>query len=169
MVSGTDRNHPPVEIVRAELDRPDHAAAVLDLLDAFAREPVSGGRPLPREVRETLIPGLRSHPTTLILLARKDGRFIGAAICFTGFSTFRARPLINIHDLTVLETHRGLGIGRRLLRAVEAEAREMGCCRVTLEVWNENLGARRLYGSEGYRGDGSAGDDGYFFMQKELA
>ena len=44
---------------------------------------------------------------------------VGAAVCFIGFSTFAAKPLINIHDFVVLPAARGKGVGRRLLEAVE--------------------------------------------------
>ncbi len=161
-------DHGGTEILRADLDDPDHAGALLDLLDAFAREPVSGGKPLPEAVRKGLIPRLRSHPGTLVMLARDGDRYIGTAVCFTGFSTFYAHPLVNIHDLTVLPEHRGRGIGRLLLRAVEEEARRMGCCKVTLEVRADNDGARRLYGSEGFRGDGGSAENSYYFLQKLL-
>ena len=159
---------PSVEIVRADLNDPAHARAVLELLDAFAREPVSGGSPLEPEVRERLISGLRRHATTLILLAREADRYIGTAVCFIGFSTFFARPLLNIHDLTVLRDHRGKGIGRLLMQEVESAARAMDCCRITLEVREDNSGARRLYDREGYRGKSETDGIRYLFMQKRL-
>jgi len=171
MLTGTEEpsaETAPIEIVRAELDDPSHARAILELLEEFAREPVSGGSALHPSVTERLLPGLRRHPTTLILLAREGETYIGMAICFIGFSTFYARPLINIHDLTVLDEHRGKGVGRRLMRAVEAEARTMDCCKVTLEVREDNEGARRLYNSEGFRGESAADGTNYFYMQKTL-
>ena len=63
----------------------------------------------------------------------------------TGFSTFTGKPLINIHDLTVTAGCRGRGIGRLLLKAVEAKARELGCGKVTLEVREDNAPARQFY------------------------
>jgi GNAT superfamily N-acetyltransferase len=66
-----------------------------------------------------------------------------------GFSTFYARPLVNVHDLSVLAAHRGQGVGRQLLAAVEAEAQRLGCCKLTLEVLERNP-ARRLYESCGF-------------------
>lgn len=158
----------PIEIVQADLGDPSHTRAILDLLEEFALEPVSGGSALHASVRENLIPGLRKHPTTLILLAREGHAYIGMAICFIGFSTFYARPLINIHDLTVLPEHRGKAVGKRLIRAVEAEALIMDCCKVTLEVREDNEGARRLYNSEGFRGESAADGTNYFYMQKTL-
>jgi ribosomal protein S18 acetylase RimI-like enzyme len=108
------------------------------------------GKPLSDEARKDLLPGLRQHPTTLIFLACKGEQPVGIAVCFRGFSTFAARPLMNIHDLAVLPGHRGLGIGRQLLEAVERKAREMGCCKLTLEVHENNLRARGVYESAGF-------------------
>ena len=139
-----------IEIVEANLNREDHQQAVLALTDAYARDEMGSGRPLPQEVRQALIPGLRQLPTTLILLAYQGGRPVGIATCFRGFSTFAARQLINIHDLAVLPGLRGAGVGRALLDAVAAKARELGCCKVTLEVQEKNTRARKVYADAGF-------------------
>ncbi|TVQ88478.1 MAG: GNAT family N-acetyltransferase [Chromatiaceae bacterium] len=75
---------------------------------------------------------------------------VGVAVCFTGFSTFQARGLLNLHDLALLPAWRGRGIGRRLLAAVEAIARARGYCKITLEVRGDNAPARALYASAGF-------------------
>jgi len=139
-----------VDIVEADLSRAAHQQAVVDLIDAYAADPMGDGQPLPTAVRDALIPGLRRHPTTLIFLAYQGDKAIGIAVCFLGFSTFAARPLINIHDLAVLPEHRGLGVGRRLLQAVEQKARDLDCCKLTLEVLEYNRRARGLYESVGF-------------------
>src|ERR1017187_4909717 len=100
------RRHPdpmpdPVCIVVADLGRPDHQEAVLAMTDAYSRDPFGDGNPLDADVRERLISALRGHPTTLVFLAFGGARPIGIATCFTGFSTFAAKPLVNIHDLVV--------------------------------------------------------------------
>src|SRR5690242_10537221 len=118
---------PPAQIIEADLDRPDHQQDILALTAAYALDPMGNGEPLPPDVLERLIPSLKSHPTTLIFLAYKNQRAVGLATCFRGFSTFAARPLINISDLAVLPAHRGRAIGRRLLDVVEQTARETGC------------------------------------------
>jgi ribosomal protein S18 acetylase RimI-like enzyme len=141
---------PEVDIVEADLNHPDHQQWVLDLVDAYATDPMGNGQPLPAKVKRNLIPGLRKHPTTLIFLALVQNEPVGIAVCFIGFSTFAARPLINIHDLAVLPVQRGLGIGRRLLEAVEHTARDMGCCKVTLEVLENNHRALRVYAAAGF-------------------
>ena len=139
-----------IEIVEADLGRGEHRRAVVALIDAYARDPMGNGKPLDPEVREALIPGLRRHPTTLILLAYAEGEPIGIAICFLGFSTFAARRLVNIHDLAVLPEHRGTGVGRALLAAVERKASELDCCKLTLEVQENNHRAQRVYAAAGF-------------------
>jgi ribosomal protein S18 acetylase RimI-like enzyme len=141
---------PSVEIVEADLNLPEHQRAVVELIDAYAGDPMGNGRPLADEVRRALIPGLQQHPTTVIFLAYAGEKAIGIAVCFLGFSTFAARPLINIHDLAVLPAHRGQGIGRLLLDEVGRKARDLGCCKLTLEVLENNHTAKRLYESAGF-------------------
>ena len=147
-----------VEIRRASLDDARDADAIVMLLDSYASDPRGGGQPLPLEVRGRLIPGLKAHPTTRIWLAH-DGAPVGVCVGFLGFSTFQARPLLNIHDLAVLPGRRGRGTGRALLAAAEAHARELGCCKLTLEVQEDNAPARRLYEHWGFR-DVVYGDSG---------
>ena len=138
-------NETLLSIVRADLSRPAHQTAVLGLLDAYSADPMGDGKPLSTTARRDLIPGLRRHPTTLVFLACYGGEPVGLAICFRGFSTFAARPLLNIHDFFVAPAHRGAGIGRRLMAAIERHARELGCCKLTLEVLENNHRARKLY------------------------
>ena len=139
-----------LDFVEADLNRSEHRRAVLDLIDAYSRDSMGDGKPLSPEARNRLIGGLREHPTTLIILAFKSSEPVGVAVCFRGFSTFAARPLLNIHDLNVLPAYRGIGIGRGLLAVVEAKARELGCCKLTLEVQEKNHRARRTYAGSGF-------------------
>jgi ribosomal protein S18 acetylase RimI-like enzyme len=139
-----------ITITTADLGDQTHQAAVLTLLDAYACDPMGDGKPLADAVRGNLISGLRQHPTTLILLAFAADEPAGIAVCFRGFSTFQARPLLNIHDFSVRPDYRGLGIARMLMAEVENAARELNCCRLTLEVLEHNTAARRLYESVGF-------------------
>jgi GNAT superfamily N-acetyltransferase len=141
---------PYVEIVEANLDRTDHQQDVIALTAAYALDAMGQGGPLHPDVLARLVPGLRAQPTTLILLAYVEGQAVGIATCFQGFSTFSAQPLINIHDLAVLPTHRGQGIGRLLLDGVARKATELGCCKVTLEVQEDNARGRQVYESAGF-------------------
>ena len=158
-----------ISIVEADLARPEHARDVVALTQSYARDPLGNGGPLDPGVVERLIPGLRDHPTTLILLAYAGDQAVGIATCFRGFSTFRARPLLNVHDLAVVPGQRGRGVGARLLAAVEQKAGELGCCRLTLEVLEKNANARRLYARAGFAQMGyEPGVGGSLFLVKAL-
>jgi GNAT superfamily N-acetyltransferase len=139
-----------VRVILADLERPEHAQAVVALTAAYAEDVMGNGRPLEPDVLHRLVPALRAHPTTIVLLAYLDQDPVGIATCFLGFSTFAARPLINVHDLAVLPQHRGNGIARALLAAVEREARQRGCVKLTLEVLENNQRARRVYERAGF-------------------
>ena len=158
-----------VRIIEANLDDPAHQQAILQLVDAYSRDEMGDGKPLSDEARNQLLRGLREHPTSLIFLAWKGEEPVGIAVCFRGFSTFAARPLINIHDLAVLPGHRGNGIGPGLLEAVERKARQMGCCKLTLEVLEKNRRARRVYEAAGFAHPVPQGEAGHcLFMSKRL-
>ena len=134
----------------ADLADPAQASALVEILDAYAREPNGQSAPLPPEARANLAAGLRAHPSAFVLLAFDGARAVGAAVCFVGFSTFAGKPFVNLHDLAVLPGHRGRGIGSELLAEVERRARELGACKVTLEVHDTNRGAKRLYEAVGF-------------------
>ena len=69
---------PLLEIVEANLSRKDHQRAVLELVNAYAMDPMGDGKPLLQaEVRRDLIPGLRQHPTTIIFVAFQRDKAIG--------------------------------------------------------------------------------------------
>ena len=140
----------PTQIVEADLRLPEHQKAVLAMVDAYSRDSMGKAKPLHPDVRARLIPGLQRHPTTLVFLAFAGDQAVGAAVCFIGFSTFAAKPLINIHDFVVLSALRGKGVGRRLLKAIERKARELGCCKLTLEVMDNNQRALRMYEAAGF-------------------
>ncbi len=85
-----------VTIVDADLSCAEHQHALVAMLDDFMRDPMEGGQPLSEQARREVVPGLRAHPACYVFLAWRDGLPVGFSICFLGFSTFNARPLINI-------------------------------------------------------------------------
>ncbi len=150
----------------ADYDRPAHAAAIESLTDAYARDPMGGGQPLPPAIRQRLLPSLKAHPQTRVLLAFEGEKPVGIATCVLGYSTFKAATVWNIHDLAVLPEARGQGVGEALIRAAEAEARKLGCGKMTLEVRSDNP-AQRLYRRTGFGPELPEGVDMYFW-QKSL-
>ncbi len=139
-----------VTIVDSDLSSTAHQHALVELLDAYMREPMEGGVPPSERVKRDLVPGLRAHPASYVFLAYRGDVAVGFAICFLGFSTFNARPLINIHDIFVTTGSRGTGVGKKLLERIEARARALNCCRLTLEVREDNVVARGLYRAFGF-------------------
>ncbi len=139
-----------VEIVRARYDDPAHAVALVGLLDAYARDPAGGGKPLSRYARENLIRELAARPSIFSVLAFDGETPVGLVNAIEGFSTFACRPLVNVHDVVVIAGHRGRGIAARMFAEVEAIARERGACKLTLEVLDGNHAARALYEKLGF-------------------
>ena len=138
------------EIREADLADPGEGAALVEIIDSYARGPGGQNAPLPALARDEMVRGLVEHPSATVLLALADGRPVGTAVCVFGFSTFAGKPTINIHDLAVLPDFQGRGIGRALIAEVERLARERDCCRITLEVHDSNTGAKRLYEAAGF-------------------
>ncbi|PQO26109.1 GNAT family N-acetyltransferase [Blastopirellula marina] len=154
------------KIIRIDLNDPQHASALVQLLDQYARDPMGGAAPLSPDVYENLIERLRKVDQFRGLLASADGKFVGLANCFLGFSTFKAQPLINIHDLAVAPEARGQGVGGALLQAVDQLAKEEACAYVTLEVRADNR-ARQLYLRHGFVA-GDPGTDAMSFFKKSI-
>src|SRR5262245_14367138 len=127
----------------ADLDQPAHADAVVALLDMYCQDYFGKLAPLAGDVRNGVIRGLKEAGGTCFLAW--DGKaFVGVAICLPSFSSFRARPLLNIHDIAVVPEQRGKGVGRAMLTTIEAEARRRGCAKITLEVRSDNALAMDL-------------------------
>ncbi len=158
-----------IDVVRARYDEPAHAAALVELLDAYARDPAGGGEPLSDYARDHLINSLAARPFIFSVLAFDGDTPVGLVNAIEGFSTFACRPLVNVHDVVVASSHRGRGIAARLFAEVEAIASERGACKLTLEVLSGNHAARALYeklGFDDYRLDPDMGRAQ--FMQKWL-
>jgi GNAT superfamily N-acetyltransferase len=134
----------------AQWNDPDDCDAVVHLLDDYARDPMGGGAALSNYARENLPQTLASIQGAFSVIGRLTDKPVALANCFTALSTFACKPLVNIHDLTVVFDARGRGVGQRLLSFVEAEARRRGCCKVTLEVLTGNHQARRSYERFGF-------------------
>lgn len=158
-----------IDIRIADLKTSSDAQALVTLLDAYANDLMGGGTPLREEVKARLPSDLASRSGTCVLLARIQGDPAGVAVAFEGYSTFEAKPLLNLHDFVVAPRFRGRGIAPKLLERLETEARSRGCCKITLEVLENNSRARSIYarfGFGGYELDPAAGKA--LFFQKKL-
>lgn len=139
-----------VTIIPCDLNDPHHCEALVNLMNEYISDEMGDGKPYAEGQKEKLLEGLRGHPSTLILLARAEDRFIGLCNCFVNFATFTVKPFVNIHDVIVTRQYRNKGVGRRLIEKVIERAGDMGCSKVTLEVREDNMNARHLYNSLGF-------------------
>ncbi len=158
-----------VEIIDVDYQHLDHARDLVALLDAYACDPMGGGSPLSATVKETLVAELAKRPFAFSVIAYVDGEPAGLVNCFEGFSTFKARPLINIHDVVVLPGFRGQRLAQRMLERVEAIACDRGCCKLTLEVLSVNEAAQVAYERFGFAGQHLGEGTGHaLFWEKAL-
>lgn len=159
-----------VESIRTiDLHDARDGVALIELLDGYARDPMGGGTPLSPEVRKSLVAGLQKCSSYLGVIAWHAETPVGLVNCFEGYSTFAAKPLLNIHDIVVAQAARGTGLSQRMLARVEELARQRGCCKLTLEVLSNNSvaqGAYRKFGFSAYQLDPEAGQA--LFWQKYL-
>jgi len=134
-----------IEILVADYSNSVHAKDIVELLNSYAAAPIGGGVALSDHVQKNLIQELAKLPNAFSVLCYLDGDPAGLVNCFFGFSTFKCKPLVNIHDVIVASQFRGRGLCQRLLGEVERVAIERGCCRLTLEVLERNEPAKKAY------------------------
>lgn len=145
-------NNQDVLILQASYTNPVHAKALGFLLDQYARDAMGGGEGLSTYVQEHLAIELSKRAHAFSVLAFVAGEPVGMVNCFEGLSTFACRPLVNVHDVVVVEDFRSRGISQGMLIEVEKIARQRGCCKITLEVLEGNPGAQVAYRKQGYAG-----------------
>ena len=153
----------PIRISRVDYADPVHAQALVALLDAYARDPMGGGAGLSDYAKTHVVAGLASRAQAFSVLAFAPDASqtpVGLVNCIEGFSTFAAKPLVNVHDVIVLPDWRGQGVAGAMLEEVIQIARERGGCKLTLEVLSGNQNALRAYaklGFDAYQLDPEAG------------
>lgn len=95
-----------------------------------------------------------AHPRVHCHVAEvRDGagpwEVVGMALWYVTFSTWRGRHGIWLEDLFVRPEHRGLGLGRALLRTLAAECTARGYARLEWWVLDWNSPAHAFYRSVG--------------------
>jgi len=141
-----------IEIIVADYSDPAHQAAIVELLDEYARDPMGGARGLSDWTKENLPAALAGTANAFSILALADGTPAGLINCFQTLSTFKCKPLVNIHDVMVSRAFRGKGLSTAMLAKVEETALQRGCCKLTLEVLEGNSIARKSYKKFGFAG-----------------
>ena len=137
-------------VYQVDYEDPKHAADLINLLDYYAQTLEGGAKALSDSVKQTLVKNLSVLSNAVSLLAYDDDKPIGLLNAFGSFSTFANEPLVNIHDIVVLEDYRNQGVARQLLAVMEELAKAQGCCKLTLEVLDGNNAAKHCYQDFGF-------------------
>ncbi len=157
------------QITLVDYHNPTQSADLMILLNAYAKDSMGGGEPLSDYTQQNLITQLQNQPQVFSLICYVDEKPAGLVNCVKGFSTFSAKPLVNIHDVVVLPLFRGQGISQLMLAEVESIARDHDCCKLTLEVLEGNHIAKNAYQKLGFAGYELDPDMGQaVFWQKSL-
>jgi aminoglycoside 6'-N-acetyltransferase I len=102
-------------------------------MDVFD-DPIDAGR------ADEFLAGPRHH----LAVAVEDGRVVGFASAVHYLHPDKPRPELWINEVGVAATHRDRGLGTRLLRAVFAAARGLGCAEAWALTDRANTAALRL-------------------------
>ena len=126
-------------MVQLRFASPADAETILSFIQALAdyeREP-SAVETDATTLRQQLA---ANQPPFECLIAELDSSPVGFALFFQSYSTWRGRPGIWLEDLFVLPQHRGVGVGKALLKQVAAIAHQRRFGRLEWSVldWNES-------------------------------
>ncbi|MFT5717594.1 MAG: ribosomal protein S18 acetylase RimI-like enzyme [Oleiphilaceae bacterium] len=141
-----------IETKLVNYDDEKQANELLLLLNEYAKDPMGGGSELATFSKSNLIEELKKRPFIFSIICYVDGKPAGFSNCIEGFSTFKCKPLINIHDFAVNSEFRGLQLSQRLMNKIEDLAISKGCCKITLEVLEGNQVAKSAYIKAGFKG-----------------
>lgn len=157
-----------INVLRVDYTNPLHGQHLRELLHEYAEFETDAKDQIAADFFDRLPSLLAEFPTAFSVLSYRDDEPIGLANCFYGFSTFTQKRLVNVHDVIVTEKARGQGIAGLMLAEIEAIAQENDCCRITLEVLDDNGAARRAYEKQGFVKTPYHPDVDTHFLQKAL-
>ena len=149
-----------IEILIADYQNEQHAKDLGFLLNEYAKDPMGANAPLNAGIQDKVASELAKQPGAFSVLAYVDGKPAGLVNNLQTFSSFKCKPVINIHDVGVAKEFRGLKLSTKMLEKVEEVATQRGCCKLTLEVLSGNIPAKISYekfGFEGYELDPKMG------------
>jgi ribosomal protein S18 acetylase RimI-like enzyme len=141
-----------IEVKLANYLDKEQAIDIGYLLDVYSQDQMGGSQPLSESVRSNLANELSKLPHAFSVICYVNNKPAGLVNCFEAFSTFKCKPLINIHDVVVVNEFRGLGLSQKMLSKVEEIAKLKGCCKITLEVLEGNKVAQNSYIKFGFAG-----------------
>jgi len=145
----SDKN---IEIRLLDYNDAQDAKYLVQLLNDYATDPMGGGEELSDFTKQNLAATLSKTPSTFSIIALVDDQPAGLINCIEGFSTFKCKPLVNLHDITVSKPFRGLGLSTKMMKFAENIAIERNACKLTLEVLEGNAVAKAAYQNFGFSG-----------------
>ena len=95
---------------------------------------------------------MKSRSSMFSVLAYDGDQPVGLVNAIEGFSTFACKSLVNVHDVSVLASHRGQGIAKKMITRIADIARKRGAVKLTLEVLSGNQSAMKAYKDLGFAG-----------------
>ncbi len=127
-------------IRRAEPADAEAIIIMIDALSAFVESPPT--RLTAEDIRRD---GFGPDAWFQCFVAERDGRLVGYAITYFGFSTDHGGRGLHLADLYVDGALRGGGVGRALMAAVAHHARAREALWLVWDVWIENATAEAFY------------------------
>lgn len=153
------------KLIMADVHNEEHCANIVKLINYYMMDGMGLGESMPEKLGVKIIHGLRNHPCYKGFFVIIENEYAALANCNINFSTWQAKPLINIHDLIVAPAYRNQGVGLFLLTEIEKYARENDYCRINLEVRHDNYKAQKLYQKAGFN---ACNPENYFWERQLL-
>jgi GNAT superfamily N-acetyltransferase len=143
-----------VSCIEVDYGNPAHTTLLLQLLQMYAQDPMGGGEAISADTTGRLIAEMakRPHVFSILVFDTQSEKALGFANCIESFSTFKCRPVVNIHDFAVIPEARGAGVSQVLVEAIAQAAKHRDACKLTLEVLEGNKSAQRAYQKAGFKG-----------------
>jgi GNAT superfamily N-acetyltransferase len=88
-------------------------------------------------------------PAAAVLVAEHRGELLGLCTAYLDMNSVRFGPRCWVEDLAVSPEHRSQGVGKALLDAAKAWARERGATHLELDSAETRTDAHRFYEREG--------------------
>ncbi len=134
-----------------DMDNGRHTHALLALMNDYMLDDMGLGSELPKDLGVKIIEGLQKQNNYTGFLLKYGSDYVALANCFVGFSTFKAKQILNIHDFVVTPDYRQKGAGYQLLNSIIRYSKKNDYGKVTLEVRKDNDKAMKLYAKSGFK------------------
>jgi ribosomal protein S18 acetylase RimI-like enzyme len=127
--------------------RPEDAQALATLVRQL-------GYPTSAKAVARRVARLQKSEADRLVVAELGGEVVGLASLHTSLSVEYDEPAAKLSAIVVDERHRRRGIGEALVAAMEAEARQRGCCLIFLTTAERRDEAHAFYRRVGFEETG---------------